>query len=92
MRRPMMSGFCATPQTVNPEESHARCRGGNRANPAREFQPCPCPCHLGEEFECGNCGRDLREAPLWINDDAPDEMVYVHIDKDGRALGEECAR
>jgi len=99
MRRPMMCGHCAYPAThtaegepLEPEFSHARCTGGNTANPAREFQPCPCPCNLGEtEYECGNCKKPLREALYWPNEDEPGEMVYVHIDPaTGRAIGEEC--
>jgi hypothetical protein len=99
MRQPLMSGHCAHPVThtlhgnrISTDEAHARCLGYNRANPAGEFQPCPCSCHLGtDEYECGNCGGALREAPLWPNEDEPGEMVYVHIDPlTGRAIGEEC--
>lgn len=93
MRRPMLSGHCHTPTTLNPFQSHERCErqgAGNAANPDKEFQPCPCECHLGETFECGNCGRPLREAPMWPNEDEPGEMVYVHIDREGRAIGEVC--
>ena len=103
----MMSGHCAFPAThVNGEPagnlSHERRQtmgAGSASNPDREFAPCPCGCHLGtDEYECGNCGRPLREAPMWPNEYAegiegadPDEMVYVHIDPaDGRAIGEEC--
>lgn len=93
----MMSGHCAFPTTDSPVTSHDRCEvhgGGNTANPKKEFHPCPCSCHLGEEFECGNCGRALREAPLWPNTDPdcePDEMVYTHVDPHtGRAIGEVC--
>lgn len=88
----MMSGWCRTPSNTDGVDSHTRCRGGNYANPAKEFQPCPCGCHLAEEYECGNCGRPLREAPLWPNEDEPGETVYVHIDpKTGEAIGEMCA-
>lgn len=88
MRKPMMSGHCANPSPG----SHKRCRGGQTANPQREFQPCPCPCHLGESYECGNCGRPLREAPGWPNEEEPGEMVYVHVEPaTGRAIGELCA-
>lgn len=91
MRKPMMSGLCAFPQTAHPEESHALCRGGNTANPSREFAPCPCECHLGDErFDCANCEFELAEAPLWPNEEDPDEPVYVHVDHKGRAIGEEC--
>jgi hypothetical protein len=91
----MISGHCATPQTDNPEESHERCHkngGGNRANPFRQFSPCPCPCHYPEErYECGNCGGMLAEAPLWPQTDGTDDPVYTHMDaKTGRAIGEEC--
>lgn len=90
----LMSGHCAFPTTSNPEKSHERCDlhgGGSKANPRKEFVPCPCSCHLGEEFECGNCGRPLREAPGWPNTDEPGEMVYTHIDPHtGRAIGEVC--
>lgn len=85
MRSPMMSGWCSTPSPG----SHSRCTGGNRANPNREFQPCPCSCHFGEEYDCGNCGGVLYEAPTWVNDEYPDEMVYTHV-KHGRGTGEEC--
>lgn len=89
VRRPMMSGHCLTPETKHPEASHKRCRGGNNANPAGEFQPCPCSCHLGETYEC-ECGGTIREAPLWPSDDG--EMTYVHIDQSrgGRAIGPDC--
>lgn len=101
MRRPLMSGHCSFPATHLPggepagNHSHKRCEdmgAGSAANPDREFAPCPCRCHLGtDEFECGNCGRPLREAPMWPNEDDPDEMVYVHIElATGRAIGEEC--
>jgi hypothetical protein len=89
----LMSGFCAHPHS---DAAHYRCPGYNIANPDKEYQGCPCACHLGEEYECENCGGALREAPLmrplWaIDPDDPDEMVYTHIAaSDGRALGEEC--
>lgn len=90
----MMSGHCATPSTTNGVSSHDRCDrqgGGSSANPTRTFHPCPCSCHLGEEYECGNCGRPLFEAPLWPNEDEPGEMVYTHVDPHtGRAIGEVC--
>lgn len=95
MITPQMSGHCANPQTDHPEKSHDRCErmgAGNRARPSREFQPCACLCHLGEEeFEC-ECGGVLREAPLWPEDpDYPGEPIYTHV-KNGRATGEECPR
>jgi hypothetical protein len=89
-----MSGHCRFPETPQPTRSHERCQRlghGNTANPEKEFSPCPCHCHLGaDEFECANCGGSLREAPFWPNEDEPGEMVYVHVDSDGNATGEEC--
>lgn len=94
-RKPMMSGHCATPATADPESSHLRCAkhgAGSTANPAKIFHPCPCGCHLGETYECGGCGRPIREAPYWPNDDEPGEMVYQHVDAvTGQAVGEFCA-
>lgn len=96
----MMSGHCNFPATERADgtkpDSHGNCArhgAGNTASPTKEFAPCPCACHLGtDEYECGNCGRPLREAPMWPNEDEPGEMVYVHIDPStGRAIGEECA-
>lgn len=95
MRRPMMSGHCNFPQTANPTKSHELCAShgaGNRANPAGEYQPCPCACHfVGPRLEC-ECGGTLVEAPHWPEDpDYPGEPVYTHIDvRSGMALGEEC--
>lgn len=91
----MMSGHCAWPQTDHPEESHERCTrmgGGNRANPSKDFSPCPCPCHYpADEYECADCGGTLKEAPLWPNEWGDDEPVYTHIDPaTGRATGEAC--
>lgn len=96
MRKPMMSGHCANPATDNPTASHERCQrmgGGNRANPRKEYQPCPCSCHFAdqEQYEC-ECGGVLVEAPHWPQED-PDykgEPVYTHLDKNGFALGEMC--
>lgn len=96
MRAPMMSGHCQFPETTNPQRSHQRCHdqgAGNTATPSKEFAPCPDGCHLDHEveYECGNCGKPLREAPMWPNEDEPGEMVYVHYDPEThRALGEEC--
>ena len=93
--RPMLSGHCSVPQTEHPELSHQRCErngAGNTHRPGKEFQPCPCGCHLGEEFECANCGRPLREAPLWPSSYDDADVTYVHINpKTGLAVGEECA-
>lgn len=94
MRPPRLSGHCRFPETPQPTRSHERCQRlghGNTANPEGEFSPCPCKCHLNtDEFECGNCGQPLREAPHWPNEDEPGEMVYVHVDSNGNALAEEC--
>jgi len=94
-----MSGWCATPATDNPEASHARCRGGNTANPGKEFQPCPCRCHYKdlEQYECEECGGILVETS-WENDDPEDideetgELypVYVHVAHDGALIGQMC--
>lgn len=90
--RPLMSGFCAHVSTdpKTGEDSHGRCQGGQRANPAKVFQPCPCPCHYGEEYECGGCGQPIVEAPLWPYD-VDGDLRYTHIGRDGRAIGEDCA-
>lgn len=99
-RKPQMSGWCGNPSETDGVSSHTRCTGGNRANPAKEFQPCPCSCHLGDEtYECANCPGWLAEAPVWENDD-PDDVdengdpnpVYVHVDENFRAIGRECVR
>lgn len=87
MRKPMMSGFCSTPAKDKHEESHSRCRAGNSATPTKEWAPCPCFCHLAEEYECA-CGRPIALAPFW---DTEDPETYVHIDRDGNAIGEDCA-
>lgn len=84
MRGPLMSGFCGHPTD---SDSHARCKGGNTANPDGEFQPCPCACHLdAEQYECAGCGRVICEAPL-LGEDEDGDPIYVHLDpKDGRAV------
>lgn len=90
-RRPVMSGHCAFPQTAVPQESHDRCErkgGGSRANPEKGWNPCPCHCHLGEQYECGNCGKIIAESVNW---DGTGEMVYVHIDHQGNAISEDCS-
>ena len=89
MGRPIKSGHCNTPQTAKPQESHDRCErmgGGTLTKSTGRFHPCYCHCHLGETFECGGCGRPIREAPLWPNMDEPEEMTYVHVDASGDAL------
>lgn len=98
MIEPQMSGHCANPATDDPLSSHLRCErmgAGNRARPSKEFQACPCGCHLGDgPFECGECGGELYEAPFWesVFDLEEGEVVYVHVDPDtGRAVSEECA-
>lgn len=107
IRKPLMSGHCAFMgrESPNGRAAHARCAGGQRANPAGEFQPCPCPCHYpdpadAELFECGECGKVIIEATRWPHD-TEDEVRYTHMDwivnddyevvgGTGRALGEEC--
>lgn len=99
IRQPLASGHCAFPSThdashqpIEPSVSHNRCIGYNRANPAGEFQPCPCICHFTdcEVFECGGCGEPIKEAPHWPLDGDGD-MRYTHFDQTtGRATGEEC--
>lgn len=85
-RKPMMSGWCRHPSKTDGVDSHERCEGGNTSNPQEEWQACPCVCHLGDVYECGNCGRDIAEAPLW---EEGEDMTYVHF-KDGVASGEDC--
>lgn len=89
-----ISGHCSSPQTENPALSHERCHrmgAGSRANPAKEFTPCGCPCHFPEErYECANCGGVLAEATAWPPDEDGD-VRYTHIHpRSGRALGEDC--
>lgn len=95
VRRPLMSGHCNFPQTAKPEVSHQRCQmngHGNRANPDRIFQPCPCRCHFPEEeYEC-ECGSTIVAAPHYPVDEDGDTR-YVHLDpKTGRVVDEECPR
>ncbi len=89
--RPIMSGHCATPATADPEGSHHRCAkmgSGIKTAATKVFHPCPCGCHLdAEEYECSNCGGEIRETEVWLGDG---ETTYVHIDHDGRATGEDC--
>lgn len=107
IRKPLMSGHCAFMgrESENGRAAHARCAGGQRANPSKTFQPCPCPCHFPdpgemEFFECGACGQVIIEAPRWPKDEDED-VRYTHMDivlnddgepvgGTGRALGEEC--
>jgi hypothetical protein len=110
IRQPLMSGHCSSMGRVseNGIAAHERCQrngGGQRANPQRIFQPCPCACHFPapedvELFECSECGGLIIEAPNWPLDDHGD-MRYTHVDwivnddgvivgGTGRALGEEC--
>lgn len=101
MRRPLMSGHCNFPAThlsggrPAGQHSHERCQAmgaGTKANPDKEWQPCPCGCHLDStEYVCENCGRPLRQAPMWPNEDEPGEPVFVHVEvSTGRAIGEVC--
>lgn len=90
IRRVLMSGHCATPSTANPQSSHERCKGYNTANPKKEVQPCPCPCHHGDTFECGGCGRHIVEMPaLGLDEDG--DPYYFHLDPvTGRASQQFC--
>lgn len=92
IRRTLISGHCAFPQTANPEESHGRCRGYTRANPDKIFQPCPCRCHFPEEeYEC-ECGATIVAAPHWPADEDGDTR-YLHLDpRTSRIVAEECPR
>lgn len=91
--RPIMSGHCAFPETDHPDESHARCQrngAGIVTVGTGVYHPCPCLCHFPEErYECANCGGELAEAPHWPEDEDGDTR-YTHIDRTGRATGEEC--
>lgn len=95
IRQPLMSGHCAVGGT-----GHERCQrngGGQRANPQRIFQPCPCPCHYTDDegaqvvYECGACGGEIVECAYWPLD-ADGDTRYAHVDASGRVLGEECTR
>lgn len=95
IRQPLMSGHCSVGGT-----GHERCQrngGGQRANPQRIFQPCPCLCHYVnddgdvEVLECGACGGEIVETywPL----DADGDVRYAHVDLEAdRVTGEECTR
>jgi hypothetical protein len=94
IRRVLISGHCAFPQSRNPDKSHLRCAkngAGSRANPDKIFQPCPCPCHFPvDRYECDSCGGTLAAAPHWPVDEDGD-MRYVHVNtKTGRIIGTEC--
>ena len=93
MRKGSKSGHCGAPSigsSVAPRRgSHARCKGGNRANPDKEFSPCLCACHLGEHYECGGCGRLIAEA-VEVPWDVNDGPTYFHVGADGHAVGEDC--
>lgn len=96
-----MSGHCAfmSRNTEQGRAAHERCHaqgGGNRANPKKEFQPCPCRCHyesgdgMLDIYECDGCGGEIVEAPLWPFDEDGDAR-YTHIDREtDRATGEDC--
>ena len=93
IRRPLMSGHCAFPQSKDPEVSFKRCRGYSRANPDKIFQPCPNLYHYpDEEYECAGCGGTIVAAPHYPLDEDGD-IRYVHVDtKRKRAADEECPR
>lgn len=90
-REPLMSGFCNFPQTSDPDASHGRCAGGQRANPGRVPQPCPCPHHLSEErFDC-SCGGELA-IHTWLSESVYGEDTYVHVHpRTGRMTSEYCS-
>lgn len=93
--KPLMSGHCRFPRSKKPKKSHHWCEDKNGAGTyvkvSDTYLACSCPCHLGEEYECGGCGRPIREAPLWPDPDNPDGPVYVHVDvTTGEAIGVEC--
>lgn len=82
----LLSGHC---HHGNPASSHERCHtrhsGGQAANPDREWQWCPCACHLAkgddgeaETYDCA-CGGVIAEAPLMGLDEDGDPY-YVHVD------------
>lgn len=86
LRRPLMSGHCA----VGSGASHERCQrngGFQRANPLKEFQPCPCACHYGtvpdnitaEVYVCEGCEKVVVEAAYWPLDE-DGETRFTHVD------------
>lgn len=111
IRRPLMSGHCGghkgrVPASEQAKQSCARCLGngaGNRANPQREYQPCPCAGHVdqdGDLYLCEQCDKVITAMPLWPLDSDGDER-YTHLDLvlndegevvsgTGQALGEDC--
>lgn len=88
------SGHCSHPQTDNPEESHLRCQRnapwGKVRKDGMTVHPCPCSCHLGtEDFDCGECGYLIREAPaLGLDEDG--DPRYAHVDEAGNIFSVEC--
>jgi hypothetical protein len=85
---PIMSGFCAFPAThdsygrqMSPKESCEKCPSYS-VSPDGTMHPCPCLCHLGEQFEC-ECGAPIFEALNLPLDEDGDEP-YAHL-VDGRA-------
>lgn len=91
---PIMSGHCNFPQTADPLKSHDRCHDNGAGVTTRigegTFHPCPCTCHVGEEFECSECGDSIYEAPN-LGPDEDGDMQYVHISEDGlRVTGVYC--
>lgn len=94
IRKPLMSGHCSSGGSDLTSAGHQKCQrngGYQRANPAREFQPCPCPCHYDttDVYECGGCGHEIIEATYWPLD-ADGDARYTHIDGTGKATGEDC--
>lgn len=96
----IMSGHCGNPAThdhkhrpVDPYDSHERCQdlgGGVFTTSTATFHPCPCSCHVGEEYECSGCGESIYEAPT-LGPNEAGEVQYVHLTTDGlRMTGVYC--
>lgn len=83
MRKPSRSGWCGHGMGAT---SHARCKGGQNANPERAWTPCPCHCHFPEEVhaEC-ECGKPVVQVAPVLH---PDE--WWHLDENGDATKEYC--
>lgn len=79
-RQPQLSGWCAK---WSPKASHARCAGGNAANPDKEWQPCPCECHGDEHLL-----KILETAPEEVEEIDPDEIDPDEIEEDEYECGE----
>lgn len=87
----MMSGHCATAHlTRHPDEAHARCM----------MPYCPHPWHYAgrERYDCEGCDFKIVETdwentdPEDIDEDGNRYPVYTHLDREGRAIGQDCPR